>query len=43
MMLVTGRTANERERIELARYAEQHGLENFCRLLMNLSEFVFVD
>jgi len=31
------------ERNELARYTEQHGLSNTCRLVLNLNEFVFVD
>ena len=43
MMLVAGRSASEEERVELAQYARQHGLENMCRMLLNLSEFVFLD
>jgi len=31
------------ERDELVQYAQQHGLANTCRLVMNLNEFVFVD
>ena len=31
------------EKSELLAYAKQHGLENLCRLLYNLHEFVFVD
>jgi hypothetical protein len=27
----------------MTRYAEQHGLENLCRVLFNLNEFAFVD
>lgn len=27
----------------MAQYAQEHGLENFCRLLFNLNELIFVD
>jgi hypothetical protein len=43
MMLVTQRKPDESERDELAAYARAHGLENLCRFLLNLSEFVYVD
>ena len=43
MALVTQRPANETEVEELVAYAETHGLPNLCRLLFNLSEFLFVD
>ncbi|MDA1231010.1 MAG: DUF1553 domain-containing protein [Planctomycetota bacterium] len=41
--LLTGRTPSEEERTQLAEYAQEHGLPALCRLLFNLSEFVFVD
>lgn len=41
--LVTGREATQRERVALRRYADQHGLVNLCRLLLNLSEAVYLD
>ncbi len=41
--LVTQRTASETEVQELSAYAKTHGMANMCRLLFNLSEFVFVD
>jgi Protein of unknown function (DUF1553)/Protein of unknown function (DUF1549)/Planctomycete cytochrome C/F5/8 type C domain len=31
------------EQQQLASYAQQHGLSNACRLLFNMSEFVFID
>jgi len=37
------RTPTDAERDELTRYAQQHGLANTCRLVLNLNEFVFVD
>jgi hypothetical protein len=37
------RTATDAERDQLTRYAQQHGLANACRLVLNLNEFVFVD
>ncbi|PQO45157.1 DUF1553 domain-containing protein [Blastopirellula marina] len=43
ILLSTGRLPTEEQRIELVAYAQQHGLVNLCRLLFNLSEFVFVD
>ena len=41
--LLTGRTPSLEERLQTIEYAEQHGLPALCRLLFNLSEFVFVD
>jgi hypothetical protein len=38
-----GRKPTESERQQLAHFAEQHGLANLCRVLVNLNEFVFVD
>ncbi len=43
MALVTQRPANETEVDELVAYARKHGLANLCRLLFNLSEFLFID
>ena len=43
MRLIAGRSPTDRERAEFAAYAEQHGFENLCRVLFNVSEFVFVD
>ncbi len=43
MMLVTSRPPTEDERDELAAHAKKHGLKNLCRMLFNLSEFVFLD
>ncbi|MAP72662.1 MAG: hypothetical protein CMJ55_00175, partial [Planctomycetaceae bacterium] len=40
---LTGRLPSTAEQAELLAYAQQHGLENLCRLLYNLHEFVFVD
>jgi mono/diheme cytochrome c family protein len=37
------RLPTDTERTEVTRFAREHGLENTCRLLMNLNEFVFVD
>jgi len=37
------RSASPEELAELVEYADQHGLENVCRVLFNLNEFVFVD
>ncbi len=38
-----GRPPTEAERAELTAYAQTHGLANLCRVLFNLSEFVYVD
>ncbi len=38
-----GRPPTDRERAEFSAYAEKHGFENLCRVLFNVSEFVFVD
>jgi hypothetical protein len=43
MMLIAGRLPTDREQCEFADYARRHGLENLCRVLFNLSEFVYVD
>jgi hypothetical protein len=38
-----GRRPSEVERAALVEYAQEHGLANLCRVLVNLNEFVFVD
>lgn len=43
MQLIAQRSCTEDELSELKAYAEQHGLANTCRILLNLNEFVFVD
>jgi hypothetical protein len=40
--LALGRSPTENESAALAAYAEKHGLENVCRLLLNSNEFMFV-
>ncbi len=39
----TGRPANEQELQLLVSFAEEHGLPNLCRVLLNMNEFVFVE
>jgi hypothetical protein len=41
--LVSGRLPSEAELRSLSNYAQEHGLANLCRVVVNLSEFVFVD
>jgi hypothetical protein len=41
--LALGRDPSEFERESLTAYAAKHGLDQACRLLLNTSEFVFVD
>ena len=43
VQLVLQRSASETEQAELGAYARSHGLPNLCRMLFNLSEFVFLD
>jgi hypothetical protein len=43
LRLIAGRPPTDRERAEFSAYAKQHGFENLCRVLFNVSEFVFVD
>lgn len=43
VQLVLGRPPEESEMNMYGRYAEQHGLVNLCRLLLNSNEFLFVD
>jgi hypothetical protein len=38
-----GRTPSESELAEWTHYVQKHGLANFCRVLFNSSEFLFVD
>ena len=40
---VSGRSPTDAELTELTAYAHKHGLPNLCRVLFNLSEFVYVD
>ncbi len=41
--LAFSRDPSDVELSRLANYAERHGLENACRLVFNMNEFVFVD
>ena len=41
--LITGRLPRPTEQQQLTDYAQQFGLDNLCRLLFNLSEFVYID
>lgn len=41
--LVTGRAPDEAESAELRSYAVQYGLDNTCRILLNLNEFMYLD
>ena len=41
--LATGHAPTKQQRKELVAYTKEYGLENTCRLLFNLNEFVFVD
>ena len=41
--IILQRPASAMEREQLAEYAREFGLENMCRLLFNLNEFVYVD
>ncbi len=43
MKLISGRAPNEAELTLLRTYLGQHGLQNLCRMLFNLSEFVYLD
>jgi hypothetical protein len=40
---VWGRPPNDSERDEFAAFAKKHGLPNFCRVLFNSDDFLFVD
>lgn len=41
--LATGRVPTAAEQGALEKYANEHGLNQLCRMIFNLSEFVFVD
>jgi hypothetical protein len=41
--LVLNRRAKTQETEEFSAYASKHGLANFCRLLLNSNEFIFVN
>jgi hypothetical protein len=41
--LALGRTPRAEEQGSLSAYAREHGLPNACRVILNLSEFVFID
>ena len=41
--LTLGRASNETERREYAVFAQQHGMVQLCRVLLNQSEFVYLD
>ncbi|MEO8496353.1 MAG: DUF1553 domain-containing protein, partial [Planctomycetota bacterium] len=43
MRLVAGRPPTASEQQQLEAYAETHGMANLCRVLFNLSEFVYLD
>ena len=43
VQLIAQRNASAEEVADMRAYADQHGLENLCRVLFNLSEFVFLD
>ncbi len=43
VVLLTGREPADEELRSMTDYATQHGMPALCRLLFNLSEFVFVD
>ena len=43
MQLVAGRSPTEQEQEQLEAYAATHGLDNLCRVLFNLSEFMYLD
>jgi hypothetical protein len=41
--LLFGRSPTAKEAEEVAAYAARHGLANACRVLVNTSEFIFID
>lgn len=43
MQLTTQRQPEPEEHRELMNFAQEHGLENLCRFMFNLSEFVYLD
>jgi mono/diheme cytochrome c family protein len=43
VQLTLNRPPSDAERLRFSQYAKIHGLANFCRLLFNANEFVFID
>jgi hypothetical protein len=43
LQLATGRQPTSEQLTMLTEYVNEFGMENLCRLLFNLNEFVFVD
>jgi hypothetical protein len=41
--LALGRKPNSMEAERFAKYVDKHGLANFCRLIFNTNEFMFID
>ncbi len=41
--LTLGREPNPEELRDFVAYSDQHGLENMCRVILNLNEFMFVN
>jgi hypothetical protein len=41
--LVLGREPELKERAAVSRYAQQFGMANACRFLLNTNEFMFID
>ena len=41
--LATGHPPTAKDIAMLEKYAQQHGLQNLCRVLFNLSEFTYLD
>lgn len=41
--LICSRSASKTERQQMQTYLDDHGLQNLCRMLFNLSEFVYLD
>ena len=40
---MTGRLPTSQEQAEFEQYARKHDLKNFCRILFNLNEFIYLD
>ncbi|MFM7261263.1 MAG: DUF1553 domain-containing protein [bacterium] len=43
MRLALGRAPTDEERARLGDFTREHGLENTCRVILNLNEFTFID
>ena len=43
LLEVAGRAPNKKEFALLLTYVKNNGLENYCRLLFNMNEFIFID